>query len=105
MNLIVKNKIIEIRMCNNFSSRLFGLMFKKNINYGLCFKKCNAIHTFFMQEKIDIIMTDKDHKVIYIYNNFAKNRIIMPKKGVYYTYEIPNNLNSYKVGDILSFIK
>lgn len=105
MKLIVKNNIIEIKVCNNFSKKLIGLMFKKNIKYGLCFNNCNAIHTFFMKEKIDVIMTDKNNKVIYIYNNLPKNRIIMPKKNAYYTYEIPNSLNSYNVGDILNLIK
>ena len=96
-------KDIEIKMCTNFFNKLIGLMFKKNFNYGLCFKHCNSIHTFFMREKIDVIMTDKNNKVLYVYNNLKKCKIILPKKNVYYTYEIPCNNNIYKINDYLQF--
>lgn len=82
---------IKVYEAKTFKQRFFGLMFKKNINYCLLFKKCNSIHTFFMKEKIDIVMTDKNNKVLYIKKNMKKNRIILPKKGVYNTYEFPNN--------------
>ena len=82
---------IDIYEAKSFKERLFGLMFKKNINYGLLFKNCNSIHTFFMKENIDVVMTDKNNKILYIKKNMKKNRIILPKKGVYNTYEFPNN--------------
>lgn len=82
---------IKVYEAKTFKQRFFGLMFKKNINYCLLFKKCNSIHTFFMKEKIDVVMTDKNNKVLYIKKNMKKNRIILPKKGVYNTYEFPNN--------------
>lgn len=82
---------IKVYEAKTFKQRLFGLMFKRNINYCLLFKKCNSIHTFFMKEKIDVVMTDKNNKVLYIKKNMKKNRIILPKKGVYNTYEFPNN--------------
>ena len=104
MYLIIKNKKIEIKECNHFFSKLKGFMFKKNINYGLRFKNCSSIHTFFMFENIDVIMTDKNNKVIKVYNNFKKNKIILPKTSVYYTYELPNNHNSYGIGDILKLL-
>ena len=94
---------IEIINCNHFFKRLKGFMFKKNINYGLCFERCNSIHTFFMRESIDVIMTDRNNKIIFIYNNLEKNKIILPKKNVYYTYEIPNGYNTYNIGDTLDF--
>lgn len=94
---------IEIKDCNNFFNRLIGLMFKKNIKHGLCFKKCNCIHTFFMKENIDVIMTDKNNKVLYIFNHLKKFKIILPKKHVYYTYELPNGYNTYNIGDYLQF--
>ena len=81
-------KIIEVK---TFKERLLGLMFKKNINYALLFPHCNSIHTFFMREKIDVVMTDKNNKVLYIKKGLKPNRIILPKKKVYNTYEFPNN--------------
>ena len=97
--MIDKIKIYEAK---TFKQRLFGLMFKKNIDYCLLFKKCNSIHTFFMKEKIDVVMTDKNNKIIYIKKNMKRNRIILPKKNVYYTYELPSNfIKDLKINDQL----
>ena len=91
MYIIKNNKKLEIKMCNNIFNRFLGLMFKKNIKYGLCFPRCNSIHTFFMKIPIDVIMTDKDYNILYIFNNLKPNKIILPKKHIYYTFELPIN--------------
>ena len=52
-------------------------MMEKNINRALLFDKCNSIHTFFMKHNIDVIMADKNHRVIGIYKNVSKNKIII----------------------------
>ena len=80
---------IEIKIAKDFFTRLKGFMFKKNINYCLCFPKCNSIHTFFMLTNIDVVMTDKNNNILYTYHNLKPNKIILPKKNVYYTYELP----------------
>ena len=95
---LIFDKEINLKEANTLKKRLLGLMFKTNIQEGLVFKT-KAIHTFFMKENIDIIMTDKNFNVLHVYNNFKKNRIILPKKRVYYTIELPNNTNTYKVND------
>lgn len=93
---------IEIYEAKSFRERLLGLMFKKNINYCLLFRRCNSIHTFFMRENIDVVMTDKNNKIIFIKQNMKKNRIILPQKNVYNTYEFPAKfIKNLKVGDIL----
>ena len=92
-------KKIEIYVLKNIFKRFKGFMFKKNINYGLCFPRCNSIHTFFMKENIDVYMTDKDNKVLYIYKNLKKNKIILPKRKVYYTYELPVNVIDFKINE------
>lgn len=74
---------------------------KKKIDYGLCFPRCNSIHTFFMLQPIDVIMTDKNNKILYIYSNLKPWKIILPKKNVYYTYELPiGSTNDLKVNDV-----
>ena len=89
MKVIVNNKKITLKIANSFFQRLKGLMFQRNINYCLRIKT-NCIHTFFMKKNIDIVMTDKNNNVLYIFKNIPKNKIII-KKNVYYTYEFPNN--------------
>lgn len=92
---------MKIMICQTFYNRLIGFMFKiKKINYGLCFPKCNSIHTFFMFQTIDIIMTNKNNKILYLFPNLKPNRIIMPKKNVYYTYELPiDSIKKLKLND------
>ena len=95
------NYKMKVYILTNVFKRFKGFMFKKNINYALCFPRCNSIHTFFMKENIDVYMTDKDNKVLYAYKNAAKNKIIFPKKKVYYTYEIPVNCINYEINDYI----
>ena len=90
VNLVINNKTLPLKEANTFIKKLIGLCFKKNINFALRFK-CNGIHTFFMFEDIDVILTDKNNNVLYTYKNFKRNRILLPKKNVYYTYELPAN--------------
>ena len=100
MKVIVNNKEIVLKITDNFYKKLSGFMFKKEITYALRFKT-NSIHTFFMKVNIDVVMTTKDNKILYIYKNLPKNRIII-HKNVYYTYEFPNNyITNLKIGDTL----
>lgn len=79
-------KIVEAK---GFKMRLLGFMFKKKINYGLLFKNCRSIHTFFMKNKIDVILTDKDDNIIKTYKSLEKNKIIIGQKKVKNVYELP----------------
>ena len=99
MKLIYKNKTIDIIKCDNFVSRLKGFMFKKKIDCALLFEKCNSIHTFFMKSNIDVIMCSKDNTILYYYNNVSKNKIILPKKNVNKTIELPVNYFDIKIND------
>lgn len=101
------NQSIPIKKCTSLHSRFFGMMLKKEkLSYGLCFPKCNSIHTFFMKQNIDVIMTDKKNKVIHIYPNLKKNRIIFPKKKVYYVYEFSTGIISLdKIDDFINIVK
>ena len=97
MNLIYKDRNILIKDCNTFFSRLIGFMFKKNITHALLFNNCNSIHTFFMKKNIDVIMCDKNNKILYFYHNLSKNKIIWPKKNVYKTIELPVNFFDFEI--------
>ena len=91
-----------LKEANTFLKKLKGLMFIKEFNYILKFKT-NGIHTFFMKTNIDVILTDKEGKVLYIYRNLKPNKIIMPKRKVKYTYEMPvNYIKNIKIGDYLN---
>ena len=105
MKITNNKKSIEIKFCNSFFDRLKGFMFTKNINKCLCFPKCNSIHTIFMLKPIDVIMTDKNYKILYIFRNVKPYRIILPKKNVYYTFEFPINTVEFKTNKKIKVTK
>lgn len=82
---------IKIEEANSFMSRLKGLMFKKKkIDYGLLLRNTNGIHTFFMFQSIDVVLLDKDFNVIYSISDVKPWRVILPKKHVKHTLELPS---------------
>lgn len=101
MKIIINEEEFIVDIANTFKKRLFGLMGKKHITKGLFFPKTRSIHTFFMQEDIDVIMINKENRVIYYAKNVHKNRIII-KKEAYHTIELPHNsLQKIKIYDKL----
>ena len=104
MYLNTNKKQYKIVIAKSFFKRLFGLMGKKNIDFGILFPKCNSIHTFFMKENIDIVGLDENNEVIYKYENLPKNKIIKINNNRKKTsiLELPKSASSkIKVGTIL----
>lgn len=91
--------IPNLKYCYSFIDRFKGLMLKDEIT-PICFPKCRSIHTFFMKCNIDIVMTDKNNKIIAIYKNIGKNKIIINLKA-YNIYELPINTYDFKINDII----
>ena len=95
-----------IYIASTFWQRFNGLMHKKNINYGMLFKKCNSIHTYFMKENIDVLGLDQNNEVIYKYENLDKNRIIKVNNNYKKTsiLEMPvGSTKKIKLGTIILF--
>lgn len=69
MYINISGNIIDVKKAKKLKDRFMGLMFKKNINYGLLFEKCNSIHTNFMKEPIDIIALDNNNYILDIKRN------------------------------------
>ena len=98
MKIIIDKQEIELQRANSFFKRLKGFMFQTNIKKALLFKT-KSIHTFFMREKLDIIVTNKNNNIIKIYKNLDKNKIIFHKDACY-IYELPNNsVSNLQIGD------
>ncbi len=106
MTLTTNKNTYNIIVANTFSKRLTGLIGKTNIDFGMLFPKCNSIHTYFMQENIDVIGLDENNEVIYKYENLSKNRIIKINNDIKKTsiLELPANASQrIKIGTILIF--
>lgn len=101
MKIIINKLEFNVDVADSFKKRLFGLMGKRNIKKGIFFPKTCSIHTFFMKEDIDVIMIDKNNKVIYYKKKLSKNKILIKKKA-YHTVELPSNsLQNININDKL----
>ena len=100
MKIVLEDKEMLVKDCIKFKDKLLGFMFKKNIDYALRFR-CKAVHTFFMRENIDVVITDKNNQVIQVKNNINKNRVLINTKA-YFFYELPKNTNTFKENDTLT---
>lgn len=106
MFLKIDKKKIQIDIAKSYTKRLFGLMGKKEIDYGILFPKCNSIHTFFMKDEIDMIGLNEENQVIYIYRNLPKNKIVKISHDVKKTsiLELPKNTGrKIQIGSVLFF--
>ena len=95
-----KDKVVKINRIN----KIKGLMFKKDIiNEGYIFYNCGSIHTFFMKQDIDVMVLDKDNRIVKIKSNLKKNKILL-SKGIT-TLELPLNTCKYfKLNDKVKLI-
>lgn len=90
MKIIINDNEYDIIEANSFIKKFIGLMGKKNISKGIYFPKTRSIHTFFMKDNIDVVMINKEKKIIYYQKNVKKNKIII-KKEAHDTIELPKN--------------
>lgn len=73
-------------------------MMERDINRALLFDKCSSIHTFFMKVNIDVIMCDKDNKILFYYKDLSRRKIILPKRGVKKVFETPSGYFDIEIG-------
>ncbi len=64
----------EAKLASSLKDKLFGLLITQNPRY-LIFKTRFGIHTFGLKEPIDVIVLDKNNKVIKLKSNLMPNRI------------------------------
>jgi len=96
--------LLKIKVANTFSKKLIGLMFKKNIDYGLLIPNCKSIHTFNMREPIDVLLLDSNYMVLMINKNVKPNKIVnfYTKEKHPYILELPKGASKkIKVLDII----
>ena len=76
MKLLLNGSYLKIVEALSFNERLYGLMGKINISFGMLFPKCNSIHTFFMKEDIDVVGLNDKSEIVFLELNVSKNKII-----------------------------
>ena len=106
MYTFIDNRKIYIKVAKTKYEKLKGLMFKSNIKYGLFIPNCVSVHTFFMQDNIDILVLNDNNEILYKFQNMSKNKIIEVKEDINKTsiLELPKNTsNNIFIGDKINF--
>lgn len=107
MYLKIGKKKIEVIELTKFWERVKGLKFYlEKLDYGIKFPKKKLVSTIFLCQRIDIIMTGVNDKVLYLYSNVKPEKYFLPKFKVKDTYFLPlGTAKEFKVGDTLIFSK
>ena len=94
----------------DFFSRLKGLLGKNDFgeNDGLLISPCSQIHSIGMRFNFDAVYLDNMYRIVALYENIGKNRILPYNIAVRNVLELPQGTIQQKgleVGDVLKIIK
>ena len=98
--------MIKIEYADNYLKRLMGLMFKKDIDYGLLFilKYGSSIHTCFMRFNIDVYFLD-ENKIIFDKITMKPWKYYKPSKKAKYILETKEKTLNLNIGEKFDFKK
>ena len=107
MKLVINNKKINIEKIDGFFNRFKLMKFRlEKLENGFLLSKRKYLNTYLYCQKVDVVMTDKDNKILYLYSNLKSEKIIFFKKKVFNTYILPLNTSKYlKIGNTLNIKK
>lgn len=103
MYIKVNNKNLEIKECNTFKERFKSLRFVlEPITYGIKIPNKRIVSTYFFCQRVDIMVTDNNNKIIKLYENIkSEKRFFLFKK--YNIYYLPLNTVKYlKLNDTIN---
>lgn len=108
MYLKINNKKkYEVFELTEFLERFKALKFDlEKLDYVLKFPNRKIVTTVFLCQKVDIIMTDKDDKILYLYSDVKSEKYFFPKFKVKNVYFLPLECaKEYRIGEKLFFSK
>lgn len=83
---------LQIIEANTFYSRFRGLIARAlPAGHGLLFRKANSLHTFFMNQNIDILFLDEHFTVIELYQKLQPWRLCRSRRATHFI-EVPSTL-------------
>ena len=106
MHILIHHKKIKIKECLTYKERFKSLKFVlEPINYGIMIPNHRIASTYYFCQRVDICVTDKDHKIIRLIENVkTEKRFFLWKK--YTIYYLPLHTCQYlKVGEKLKIKK
>lgn len=96
----------KVRVADSILGRLIGLLGKRSLkpDAGVWIVPANAIHTIGMLFSFDVIMVDKNFRVVSVKEMVKPFRIILPKRHAESVFELPRHTifrSRTEVGDQL----
>ena len=85
---IARNPFFAVAFCDRLRG-MIGRKFCESDFDAMVFTRCNAIHTCFMGQKIDVIFLDPENKVVGLRENLARWRISVRCPEAVTTIELP----------------
>lgn len=100
MKIIINNKSLNVIEYNKIFEKFKGLKFYfEPIENAYRFNSRYA-NTYFLCQRIDLVMTDINNTIVYLYPNLKTEKIIFPKFKSRYIYFLPLDSCKYlKVGE------
>lgn len=106
MYLKTKGKKIELKKLESFIARVKSLRFVLDkMDYGVMFPRKHGITTVFFCQRVDIVMTNKEMEVLYVYRNVNSEKYFLPRFRVYNILLLPHDTaGDISKGDVLKII-
>ena len=103
MKVKVGKKYLNVNLVYGFFDKLKSLKFVlETIEEVFLFPNCKAFNTYFFCQRVDIIMTDVNNKILYMYPKIKTEKRIHYKRKVHNTYIFPlDSCKEFKIGDTL----
>jgi uncharacterized membrane protein (UPF0127 family) len=92
-----------LEVADGLWSRVIGLQFRRSLSAGagLLLVPCHSVHTFFCRFPIDMVLLDRQAKVIGLRLHVRPWQIIWPVKGTHAILELPAGAAFVDEGDVL----
>tara|TARA_Y100000591_G_C21633038_1_gene593811 strand:+ start:74 stop:418 length:345 start_codon:yes stop_codon:yes gene_type:complete len=104
-NIYIAKEAIEAK---SSLQKMKGLMFSKGMDGfdAMLFKRCNSIHTFFMNYPLDILFINREMKIVKIIRNLKPWRMTRLYFSAYQALELKGGTLDERVqeGDVLEVI-
>jgi hypothetical protein len=103
MYIKINGKQLKLEERNSFKDKLISLKFNFNkLDYAIKFTNKKYINTVFFVQRVDIVLTDKDDKIIYLEEDVRSEKYYIHKKGTANVYLLPLGSVKYlAIGDII----
>lgn len=98
----------RIGVADSTLTRFVGLMGRRSLapGHGLLISPSNGVHTLWMRFSIDVLLLDREHRVLSAYGNLRPFRVTALKWKASAALELPTGTlaaTGTQVGDVLQF--